>query len=205
MYHLIIFLLSIFTLVGCGPRYVDFFPYHDDGTPKPKVIFLSCNHQVPSDEQFDIDITSEIRYQMMDRNMLFLLDDDIVQESIHALGPCDFSNKDLSFCKSFRQADFIFILDMLDSSLSCKKVRFEGLFDKHFGRGVVNLKARLKVIDIRFENPQVILYEIVETSQGISLRPDLIEQIYSCREYEMIKNRFVCEIVSKVEQMIFCQ
>lgn len=28
-------------MAGCsGPRYIDYFPYHDDGTPKPKVAVM---------------------------------------------------------------------------------------------------------------------------------------------------------------------
>jgi hypothetical protein len=47
------FVLSLLA-VGCGPRYVDYFPYHDDGRPKPKVVLLPVVDESTADLPWDV-------------------------------------------------------------------------------------------------------------------------------------------------------
>ena len=39
MYAIIIALI-VYLFCGCGPRYSDFYPYHDNGTKKPSLVLL---------------------------------------------------------------------------------------------------------------------------------------------------------------------
>lgn len=188
-------------LTGCGPRYVDFFPYHDDGTPKPKVAMITVKSLEDCTEPLEEDFSGDIRCEMMNTNRLFLLDPPLVEALEKKAGAVDFLGRDLGFCRCFSQADFIFITEFLECSLMPGQNTCLDSSRRH----LVKLKMRLKIMDIRCETPRVILHEIMETSHWISLKPEMTSQICISKEYQMIKNRFVCDIVNRVEEMILCQ
>lgn len=67
------FIILMLLLAGCsGPRYADFFPYHDDGTIKPKVEFLPLMPIEESDKELAEYIQGIMLWDAMDSGELFV-------------------------------------------------------------------------------------------------------------------------------------
>lgn len=130
-------ILIILLLTSCsGPRYVDFFPYHDDGKAKPKVVLLPINVIEEGDERLAQDIQEKIRLDAMDSGELF-----VVQES--------------------SSADFVVQVELLENEI-VPSGGIKSCLPSHFQRTQI-VRLRLRVTDVR-DAPKVVLYEVIEKS-----------------------------------------
>ena len=59
-------ILTFLLFVGCGPHYGDFYPCHDDGTVKPRIVMLPI---VETNKHIDHEkiLMQNIKYKLMDR------------------------------------------------------------------------------------------------------------------------------------------
>lgn len=161
MVRIVSLLLLFFT--ACGPRYVDYFTHHDDGTPKPKVIFapvkISC--VAPADTAEAIEST--IRYELMDTGELFLYRASDVKE----MGNLDICKKEYKF-QGNCDADYLVMVEIFEHGLrnqgnQCIKVSSD-------------IKARIKVVDLRRCPQKTVMYELVDVICTASIgcgEPDL--------------------------------
>src|SRR4051812_24632791 len=79
---LISFAVLLFT-AGCGPRYVDYFPYHDDGRSKPAVALFPLEDKSAHPVLLDLSqvVTERIRYDIMSSGELYLLSIEEIETS----------------------------------------------------------------------------------------------------------------------------
>lgn len=144
-------IVSLFLLffTACGPRYVDYFTHHDDGTPKPKVILapvkINCVAPIDTAEA----VGSAIRYELMDTGELFLYKASEVKE----MGNLDINKKEYKF-KGNCDADYLVMVEIFEHGL------------RNQGNGCVkvssDIKARIKVVDLRRCPERVVMYEFVD-------------------------------------------
>lgn len=189
-------------VTGCGgPRYVDYFPYHDDGTAKPKVAFLPVKAINDEDRDLADYFTTAIRWNAMDRGELFFYSNDLVQNQIDQNLQVIESKDPLKKAAIFRPADFVVEVEVLqneevpkDRSLKDCYVPFSS---KNY-RTARLVKLRLRVVDIRNQEPKIILYEVVERSHAIPEGGEFMKG--SSTIYEKLAD----QVTERIEDVIWC-
>jgi len=165
-------LFMMFFAVGCGPRYVDYFPNHDDGTPKPKVALLpildSSNGKLPWN--ISEELSQSIYDDLMDSGKLYVLPPNELGVPQNISADCFGGN--LDFLRNFHDTDFVVALELIKHSTTpCKEAPPPGGAAAGYlnCRYVLDLQMRVRILDIRNpSNPRTILYEITKTSYKIS-------------------------------------
>lgn len=155
MFHVVLSALFALMAVSCGgPHYVDYFPYHDDGTPKPKVALIPVIDSSPSKLPWDVslELSEGIYNELMNSGEIYVM---VPQE----IGPVwakrdtiAFFGNDMTFCQEFRNADFIVAMEFIDQQMVASGPC----------NNLLSMRIRLKVLDVRCEKPRVVLYEIVK-------------------------------------------
>lgn len=190
----IIFTLFIFVLTSCGgPTYVDFFPYRDDGTLKPKVVFLPVNALNKEDDAFACYFDDAIRYYAMDSGGLYLYS----QEEVSA-----WSAKSGGRVEGYRPAEFVVQVECVENAVLPYTNQLNNCIiptqsNYQCARNVV---LRLKITDIRCQKPRVILYELLEKSQVASTK----ETAKTKRIAESLYDKIAKQASDRIEEVILC-
>lgn len=161
--NVLFFCLSLVT-IGCGPRYVDYFPCHDDGTVKPAVAILPI--KVTCDTHVKWDITRELSqamdYSLKDHGQLYVLSKEEMGTGLLENKKIDFFNDDLFLAKQAKGADFIILQELIEhdtKSSSSESVTKLGRPLASFQQ-VLAIRMRVKILDIRSGTPCILLQEI---------------------------------------------
>jgi len=195
-----IFALLLSLLSSCGPHYVDYFPYHDDGRMKPHVAFLPVINSLPKTLPSDVsnDMANAIHYHLMDSGQLYALPEEQVKAGIEQCGGLAFFEKDCAFAQQYKDADFIVIIDLIDHT-----------YENCNSRGIAQLvlKARVKVIDARFRESSIALQEIMARDYTVYAVPGAFEteQEHYAMSISKAHNKFAVEIAQRIEQVILCE
>ena len=201
MRNFLIILMLSFATTACGPRYVDYFPCHDDGTCKPAVALLPITDCTPShsSEVAANEIFQEIQSDAMHHGELYFLSPEELRDGGSA-GKIDFYTDETQLGNSFCSADFIVIMELIDQEYSrmgqCKPpvntttVSFPAEI-------LLTLKVRLKVIDVRPRCPRVVLQEIFTRGYFMPC-PDEYDSQVSTKAY----HRFGKSLDNRLEEII---
>lgn len=153
-------LVLVLTTACGGPRFADFFPYYNDGAPKPRVAVLPLYDRTTA--YFDgVDLSREWTEQIYDKmrnnGMLYLVSLPRVEASVSRLGQFDFFRSDELLSREFRDVDFIVLMELMKH----QDVRVPLLGSRSpLGQEMLHTQVRLRVIDMRRCPPQTILQEI---------------------------------------------
>lgn len=148
-----ILLACLLCLCSCGPRYSDFYTHFDDGTPKAKVILMPVMNGCGTTAVVTQDLTNAVREQIRGHGELYLYNETQVSNFNAQCPNIDYFGKDLSFTRYFVGADYFVALELVDHNL---------IDDNN-----LEMKMRLRVIDLRCGCPQVLMYETIDTCQRI--------------------------------------
>lgn len=213
MVQIVLSLLVTLMAVGCGPRYVDYFPYHDDGRPKPKVVivpvFNSCEDHVPWD--ISQELTSNMRYEIMNNGELFLFSQEEVNSKLAQIGPVDFFTKESLFAQSFCEADFLVMVEFMDQQF-CDSYTIAGCSVPFSPCREVVLKTRIKVMDLRCRVPRIVQQEILSDTYLVTPEcadvhgkfPDTGTRAYQSTSIGKAHQRMVSNLVTRMERVIKC-
>lgn len=203
------FVLVLVLATACGPRYVDFFPNHDDGSYKPHValtpIVNATSRELPPDAAAQI--TNDIRYELMNNGNLYLPYQDEVQERLKNMDPNQYFNSDEAFAQRFCNEDFIVVMEMADYGIS----PYQSIMNTPYTlpcypyQSVLTLKMRLKVLDLRPRCPRIILQEIVTTSAVIPNKAREGTSEESSRALAALRQAhhgMACRLASRIEEVI---
>lgn len=161
MGRMIAICLSFLLLVACGPRYGDFFPCHDDGTVKPKVVLLPMSDATKNPERAQ-ELMSGIRFKLMDRGEVFVYSEESVKKQMERMGASSFFNPDISFAKYFGGSDFIVATELVDYSYDQYGNVDDRCMPPHLQRkNLLTLKLRVRMIDMRGQEPCIVMQEIL--------------------------------------------
>lgn len=155
MLRYLFILLAAMALSSCsGPRYVDYFPYFDDGTAKPKVALMpiidTTNHCL--DWSLTEEVAQGIDCEFMNNGRFYVVSPREIGSVWNKISEIDLTGSDLSFTKEFRNTDFIVILELVDRTVTpCPASQ------------TLTITVRLKVIDIRCACPKIILFELYKS------------------------------------------
>lgn len=160
-------LLALVT-VGCGgPRYVDYFPYHDDGVAKPKVALMPIRDS--SDHALSWNISEEIAegiyYELMNSGEFYAVSPKEIGPVWQKSGEIDFFSSDTSYVREFRNTDFIVAMEVIERSVvpcdPCTQRQTPAANPRNL---VINVAIRVKILDVRYCEPKIVLYEVFRTN-----------------------------------------
>jgi hypothetical protein len=167
-------ILCVVGFCGCKPQYSDFFPYHDDGTPKPNVALVplidESGYKLPWDNAKEL--TAAVRNALMKDGQLFLPRDAEIQKGLSACTKKDLTNfRDLMPFLYFQPAHFVVVIELVEHKVvpyvrgHTKPIFLADIH--HDNAEVLMMKVRLRVVDIRGGEPKVIRQEIIESNHMI--------------------------------------
>lgn len=202
MRNLLIILMLSLTTTACGPRYVDYFPCHDDGTSKPAVALLpirDCTPSVSSDMAAN-EIFQVIQTDAMNHGELYFLSPEELREEAGSATKIDFYVDETQLGNTFGSADFIVIMELIEQEYSRMGERKPPLATTTIcfpAEILLSIKVRLKVIDVRPRCPRVVLQEIF--SQGFFMPcPDEYDSQISTKACR----RFGSNLEKRLEEII---
>ena len=164
MFQFVISAFLSLIVMGCGgPRYVDYFPYHDDGTLKPKVALMPIFDASQNALSWSLseEISDGIYYELMNSGEFYVV-------SPREMGPgwmnrhsIDFfSNEDTSFVQEFKNTDFIVAMEIIERSCVLCDLCTHAIKpfpDSHPSNLNMTVRIRIKIMDIRSCTPKIVL------------------------------------------------
>lgn len=200
-------MISVFLVLivgGCGPRYIDYFPCHDDGTPKPKVALMPIINSTP---ELAWDLTEEIHegiyYELMNSGEIYLVSPKEMGMGWTKRNVTDFLSNDHSYAKDFDHTDFIVSMEVIERSIHA----YDPCMPSHL---TMTMRIRIKILDIRFCEPKIVLYEIHKASySGIQKNADYENEIcWNDERYERIfcgraHQRIIYLLTKRIEEVIW--
>lgn len=161
-------LMMLVCLVGCGPHHVDYFPYNDDGTLKPHIALIPVIDRSGSDVPWSLaqEMTLGIRFQAMDSGELYLLSRSEMLDGMQKTQNINLFDTDLSYSTCFGNADFVVAVELIEHKEECYNKCVHSC-PLNLSGYVLVMKARLRIIDVRCQEPRVLLQEIVKLDQSI--------------------------------------
>ncbi len=216
MYFRFLVLLICLCSLGCSRQYSDFFPYHDDGRLKPVVALIPVIDSSSSGLPWDLsrEFTSGIRSRMMRNGSLFLIPQEAVDLCIEPYSKDELLSCNFSYAKLFPNIEYAMVLELIDHhELPYERGKIKPLYLSHGkdeGAVVLQMKMRLKVIDLRQGQPKIILQEIMDSNHMINKEQKEIDyhkfswgnKMYTATPYGIAHARMVRDIAQRIESMI---
>lgn len=213
-----LFIILALVVTACnGPHYIDYFPYHDDGTPKPKVVVIplvdSSNCELPWNVSEEI--TVGIHQQLMDSGEFYVPSPSEVGPvwgSIRQINlfTADLSNENLH--RDFTNTDYIIALELIEHSTRQETpcVGKRG-FKCCAANRLLTTRVRIKIIDIRCNAPKIVLYEVFKTCYALTPSTgaiDLGEIAWGSPGYEktpcgIAHERLIRSLAARFEEVIW--
>lgn len=170
MSKIILSLMLALIAVGCGPRYVDYFPCHDDGRPKPKVVIVPVAEVYTPDLPWDVshELTNGMHYEVMQNGDLYLWTQEEVSQQLARTGQVNFFTNESALAQNFSGADFVVLTEFLEQNDAAESTPSNQ-------RGPcreVEMKTRIKVVDIRGGRPRIIQQEIFTNTYIVAFDRD---------------------------------
>ena len=169
--RLFTFVLTSFILSSCATRNLavdDQFHYHDDGLAKPRVAFIPVLDTSNSDSPWSLSekLTEDIETRLYKSGKLFLSGDYhmLGKDRSHLLELNPFSDEIDWVREMDSQAEFIVFIELSEHNLVANSPG-KKLFNLQLPRSYsLDISIRVKVIDLREKDPNVILQEILHKS-----------------------------------------
>lgn len=201
------FILTMLAVSCGGPRYVDYFPCHDDGKMKPSVVvvpvMVPC--EVPNGNELSRSLTSNIRFQFMNEGELYLFSEGEVHKGLSDIGQVEWLTKNEAFAQHFCSADFIVLTELMQSPVlpSCNNAPCPCQYN-------FIAKLRIKIIDVRPRCPRVVLQEILKGDYVIPCSAEDVTcgvinwnpETYRTSPMGKVHQRLVAAYVHRVEEVI---
>ncbi|MBA3238211.1 MAG: hypothetical protein H0T62_07695 [Parachlamydiaceae bacterium] len=211
--------LSLLTF-GCttnisAPRYVEHIPYHVDGSEKPKIIFLPVVDSSESFVPWDIkaEFNNALRYQAISCGDLYAVPEKEVLAYLQTEGCIEAFDEDLSFANRFCGNDYVVALELIEHAL----IPFErGKIyppippQTYSWRSVLQMKMRLRILDLRSGTPRILLQEIFTSNYAIPLSAECMDYNANCwgskafpsTPWGLAHKRLVCDLMFRIETAI---
>lgn len=168
MRHILALCMLSLLLVGCGPRYCDYYPYHEDGRSKPAMTILPIQDKSDSGLSWNVamEVDQYLRYKMLDEGNLYLLPESSCGEAItdHNI---NYFGSDLTFAKHCRQSEFVTVMELIEHKIvPYESGKITPIYPIHNRQceSVLMMKMRVRIIDVRGDTPRIVLQEIVQSN-----------------------------------------
>lgn len=159
------FVVALLTSACGGPRYVDFFPYHDDGTVKPRVVMLPVMDASAVHLPWDLakEMNSGIRYELMNEGILFVASPSEMQEGLTKLGKVNFFLDEPLLARTFCNEDFVVLVEIIEHDYQTYGCADDPVTPNAYAscQARLTVKMRVRIIDVRSGCPRVVLQEVI--------------------------------------------
>jgi hypothetical protein len=212
MLRLLSALLLALCAFSCGPKYLDYFPYHDDGSAKPRVAMLPVQDCSGATLPWNIAhaFTCGMRYEMMNSGQLYLLSDQEMQLPLaHFTDGITFLTDESPLAEQFCEADFIVLTELMDhhyAPLASPIAPTAPCFPRE---SLLVMKMRIKIVDVRRTRcPRIVLQEIVTdccSVPKIGEETDLAFQEANSPWTNAMRRahkHMMCKVTSRIEEAI---
>lgn len=212
MKRLLLGLLAL-TTIGCNRQYSDFFPYHDNGTPKPHVALVPMMEACKPNEPWDVskDFSMQIRNKLMHHGRIFVPTEGDLKKQIASTTKGELVNsKDLMPFLYFQPAHFVVVTELVDYEVvPYKRGAIKPLYVAHIPADqaeVLKMKVRLRIIDIRGGEPKLIRQEMVDSNHMITKealkRSEALHgtEAFQSSELGIAYGRLINQLVEKIEK-----
>lgn len=203
------FLLILLVFAGgCGPHYVDYFPFHDDGTPKPHIALIPMIDSSESCVPWSIseEFTKSVHYKLMQSGKLYLLSPQELSVDLVKIGNTDVFDHDLRWAKCFCNSDYIVALELIEHDV----VPNNDIVNCSYpSTSVLVMKMRIKIIDVRCETPRIVLHEIMRSNYLIPLQKNDVDYEKVCwgsndfskTPYGIAHRKMIQDIAQRLEEI----
>lgn len=203
MKRLILSIAAIAALcTACAPKYGDTTLYQRTGRQKAIVAILPVlNTGNATDLTWNVsqELTDEIRARIYDSTRVYLLRDHGSQEIARQLNVPNPEQIPLEETKNLGAAEFVVVSELVDQSTTPSVAGAD-----------LNLAMRIRVIDIRHDQPKVLLQEVICHTHEIArpyLHSDYNRTPWGTEAFErtplgMAHNQMVKEIVGRIENYV---
>jgi hypothetical protein len=143
---------------------VDYFPYHDDGTPKPRIALVPVINSSQSNSPVCLSegLTQNLSEVLMGRGGCYVLSEDgLGPEWNDMISSTDLLNQELPPVFCLKNVDFVVVLELFEHCLEPVEKNIHSFPFTPSWNTMLMTKMRVKVIDVRWTPPRLILHEIV--------------------------------------------
>lgn len=208
MLRLFLSLFISLVAVGCGPRYIDCFPCHDDGTVKPVVALLPAIDASQANVSYSIskDLNRFIRSEITGNGDLYLVPPDQISKGTDRMKTIDFFCDDALFAQNFCQSDFIVLTELISYEFIPNGP--SSVVERCLSREMLNMSLRIKIIDVRYRTPRIALQEVISCSymvpcnQTTAQFDDCNEQGYLISAIEKAHKKLSLKAVDRIETTV---
>lgn len=195
------FFVIILLFSACGPRYGDFFPCHDDGSVKPKVVLLPMKDATGHCDIAE-GLMQNIRYRLMDCGNLYVYPEELIYRQLKKMENVSFFDSDISFALQFGGADFIVATELVECrSELYGKVEAKCLPPHLQRKNLMMMKLRVRVIDLRCQEPILVLQEIIPRNLLVPNQKTEMEKVDNSYIRELT-HRLSEDFVNRLEEVI---
>lgn len=207
------FALTLFA--ACGPYYVDYFPYHNNGCRKPTVVLLPFRDCSSISLTWDIteELTEELHARAISNGTLYVIPHSDLKNNSKELNRIDFFDNDLSYAQGYSKGDFLVAIELIEHQwVPYVPGKIFPLYPLKQGtcNSVLSLKTRIKVIDIRNNKQSVIALEVINSNHMFAMREECIDykefqwksEAYTRTPFAIAHKRLIKDLVNRLEYVI---
>ncbi len=202
-------------LSACSPQYSDFFPYHDDGTPKPHVALLPIYNETQDIVPWDVsqELTNALYAQLMKSGKLFLPTPKKLQQEMEHVTKKELTvSQNLTPFLCFQPQHFVVVLELIENKIipyergTIKPLYMAAVEPED--ASVLCMKVRMKIVDIRGGQPKIIRQEIINSNhmfENKSIAESIVahedRKNYGLTAFAVAHTRLVRELAEKIERV----
>ena len=191
MYRIILIFVSLIFLYGCQSRCQNgqCTRFYDDGRSKPVVSIVPMLDSTCFDASWSLseEFTTTIKNKLQEQKSIFLTKG----QDIHLSSQHDPFGKNVDWAKSmFKPTEFVVFLELVEhDNISILKTAKDPAKIPESRRSATNLNMaiRLRIVDIRSDEPRIVLQELVKDSYYMPNNvdnPDYNVVIWGTEEYK---------------------
>ncbi|MCH9811876.1 hypothetical protein K0U07_03820 [bacterium] len=200
-------------LVGCGSKttYTSQVQYHDNGVAKPKVAIVKVIDS--SKHSLDWDLSSEFTELFLEQlftNAKFYLTDDFHMIETSRLVNLELSpySADVSWIKEMNSSsEFVIFTEVLEHTITSPE---STSYNPIKNLKTLHLSMRVRVLDIRFDTPKIVLQEVINKNYTIPFhfgsydenKGTLAKNTFSISPLGIAHKSILSEITKEVEEYI---
>ncbi|WP_042240153.1 hypothetical protein [Neochlamydia sp. S13] len=199
MNKIVLFLIICLLTISCGSRYGDFYPMHDDGKAKPRVVLLPTVDATERSSSVDY-LIKQTRYQLRERGSLYLYPQECVEKQLEKIKKVSFFDPDFSFVKNFGGADVIVATELVEYRKDrYGEVEVKCMPPHLHNKNLLTMKLKVRMIDLRGEQPTVVLQEIM--TEQLLLPPTAWDNDKEKYYLKKLSERLVRDLVIRLENV----
>lgn len=185
---------------------------------KPNIAFIPVKESVACNYNWDLskELTDETLTALMEKNSLYVTPYLQFKNALDSTKECDYFSSDLNFANYFGNSDFLIVTELLKHETvpfnPAKNVEVTDGRKNYAQFQVLNMETRVRVLDLRFEHPKVILQKFIDSREIVSGSETKIDYSVLTPESDLFEktplyrghNKMALQLAKEIENAIVC-